>query len=112
MANRNYVFVLADDCKGCGLCIDTCPVNVLEFADGLNMMGYRPARYKGEGCTACGTCFYTCPEPGAITVIRNVDALEKGSCPHCGHEIPLIPDYRDPEIKHCMECHRPVNLKK
>jgi NAD-dependent dihydropyrimidine dehydrogenase PreA subunit len=112
MVNRNVVFVLADDCKGCGLCIDACPLNVLEYSDSLNIMGYRPARYTGDGCSGCGACFYTCPEPGAITVIRNVDELEKAHCPHCDHETAVYPDYRDPQIKRCLECHRPVNTKK
>lgn len=111
MAIRNHVIVLADECKGCGLCIDACPLNILEFADVLNGMGYRPARYKGEGCSACGSCFYTCPEPGAITVIRNVEGLEKGHCSHCGGEVLLFPDYRDPSRMRCIACHQLLKEK-
>ncbi len=108
MAVKNRVVIRVDDCKGCGLCIDACPVNVLDFADGLNAMGYRPAHYKGEGCTGCGTCYYTCPEPRAITVIRNVEGLEDGNCPHCNKEVKLLPGYRDPEEKICIECLNPI----
>lgn len=57
-----------DLCKGCGLCIVTCPVECLEVSPELNKKSYHPARYKGSGCTGCGLCFYTCPEPGAISV--------------------------------------------
>ncbi len=60
--------ILEEECKGCGLCIQDCPVKVIEVSPSLNSHGYHPARYKGEGCIGCGICFYVCPEPGAITV--------------------------------------------
>ncbi|MFO7841085.1 MAG: 4Fe-4S dicluster domain-containing protein [Fidelibacterota bacterium] len=109
MASEHFVLIRPDDCKGCGLCIEACPVNVLEFANKLNVMGYRPAHYKGEGCTACGSCFYTCPEPRAITVIRNVDGLDSGHCPQCDKEVKLLPDYRKSGLSCCIECLSPVN---
>jgi len=108
MAVKNRVVIRVDDCKGCGLCIDACPVNVLDYADGLNVMGYRPAHYKGEGCTGCGTCYYTCPEPRAITVVRNVEGLEDVHCPHCKKEVKVLPGYRDLEEKICIECLNPI----
>ena len=55
-------------CKGCGLCIAACPVNVLSFSDSFNTKGYHYAVYAGEKCTGCGTCYYACPEPEAIIV--------------------------------------------
>ena len=64
------VIVNEDECKGCGLCIDMCPKDVLIEQPHLNRMGYRPAGYLGEGCIGCGHCFYACPEPGAITVLK------------------------------------------
>jgi 2-oxoglutarate ferredoxin oxidoreductase subunit delta len=67
---RGNVKVDAEECKGCGLCIDSCPPKCLELSSGLNLYGAHPAHYKGEGCTGCGICFYSCPEPGAITVYR------------------------------------------
>ena len=64
------VVIRDDECKGCGLCIEACPEDVLFEQKHLNRMGYHPAGYKGEGCTGCGYCFYQCPEPGAITVYK------------------------------------------
>lgn len=67
---RGRVEICAHDCKGCGLCVESCPVKVLGFSETLNAQGYRPAIYLGKGCTGCGICFYVCPEPGAITVYK------------------------------------------
>ena len=56
-------------CKGCGLCIRICPKDVLEFGDHLNVKGFHPAVYKGEGCIGCKSCGITCPDV-AIEVYR------------------------------------------
>lgn len=64
------VVIREEECKGCGLCIEACPQDVLFCQKHLNRMGYHPAGYTGEGCTGCGYCFYQCPEPGAITVYK------------------------------------------
>ncbi len=60
------------ECKGCGLCIEACPPEVIAMSEQLNHYGYRTALYAGAGCTGCGICFMVCPEPGAITVYRLV----------------------------------------
>jgi 2-oxoglutarate ferredoxin oxidoreductase subunit delta len=72
MANpaRGDVTINTEECKGCGLCVESCPPKVLELLPELNVYGAHPAHYKGEACTGCGICFYCCPEPGAITVFR------------------------------------------
>jgi 2-oxoglutarate ferredoxin oxidoreductase subunit delta len=77
MANtRGHVIVREDECKGCELCVEACPVNVLVMSPKLNKMGYHPSSYTGDGCTGCGICFYTCPEPGALTVFKRWDLLD------------------------------------
>ena len=68
--SRGKVVINQEECKGCGLCVESCPPACLELAPELNAYGVHPAVYKGEGCTGCGICFYCCPEPGAITVYR------------------------------------------
>jgi 2-oxoglutarate ferredoxin oxidoreductase subunit delta len=67
---RGKVTIDAEECKGCGVCVDACPPKCLVLLPGLNTYGVHPARYTGENCTGCGICFYVCPEPGAITVYR------------------------------------------
>ena len=66
--DRGRVEVLEEECKGCGLCVDACPPNVMKLSERFNTHGYHPAIYLGSGCTGCGVCFYACPEPGALTV--------------------------------------------
>ncbi len=70
--SRGSIKVNTDECKGCGLCVESCPPKALELESELNHYGVHPAHYKGEGCTGCGICFYCCPEPGAITVYRAI----------------------------------------
>jgi NAD-dependent dihydropyrimidine dehydrogenase PreA subunit len=67
------VIIDAEECKGCGLCVEVCPPTVLQISEALNRMGYHPAEYKGIECTGCGVCFYVCPEPGAITVYKRME---------------------------------------
>ena len=68
--SRGKVKIDSEECKGCGLCVDSCPPKCLSLGAELNAYGAHPAAYAGEGCTGCGICFYCCPEPGAITVYR------------------------------------------
>ena len=70
VTSRGNVTINKDECKGCGLCVESCPPKALFLAPELNQYGVHAGQYKGEGCTGCGICFYCCPEPGAITVFR------------------------------------------
>jgi NAD-dependent dihydropyrimidine dehydrogenase PreA subunit len=60
----------ANECKGCGLCVEACPLKVITLSEHLNHYGYRTAQYAGARCSACGICFLVCPEPGAIKILR------------------------------------------
>lgn len=64
--------VVVDDlyCKGCELCVATCPQKVLALDEHhLTPKGYHPARLVRGGCTGCAVCAVICPE-AAITVYR------------------------------------------
>jgi 2-oxoglutarate ferredoxin oxidoreductase subunit delta len=78
-APRGSVSVDFEECKGCGLCVESCPPKVLHLGPEMNAYGAHPVQYKGEGCTGCGICFYCCPEPGALTVYRAVQAPKQAS---------------------------------
>ncbi|MDZ7363275.1 MAG: 4Fe-4S dicluster domain-containing protein [candidate division KSB1 bacterium] len=72
--SRGLVVIDAEECKGCGLCVEVCPPTVLKISEALNRMGYHPAQYIGVACTGCGVCFYVCPEPAAITVYKRLES--------------------------------------
>jgi NAD-dependent dihydropyrimidine dehydrogenase PreA subunit len=68
--SENRVEINPDQCKGCRLCVETCPNDCLVISSEINALGYQPAKFDNPSCTACSLCFYICPEPGAITVIK------------------------------------------
>ncbi|MEI6632777.1 MAG: ferredoxin family protein [Chlamydiota bacterium] len=50
-------------CKGCELCVESCPQGVIAMSKSLNDKGVhfaQPARL--EDCTGCGLCAVMCPE--------------------------------------------------
>ena len=65
-------------CKGCGLCVNVCPKNVLEISSEVNPRGYFPAyQARPHDCIFCTACCIMCPDV-AITIIETVeDAAEK-----------------------------------
>jgi 2-oxoglutarate ferredoxin oxidoreductase subunit delta len=54
-----------EKCKGCSLCIEVCPVKIIEFDSKLNVKGYHPTMVKDEKlekCIACASCARICPD--------------------------------------------------
>lgn len=50
-------------CKGCGLCIQKCPVKTLEWSQELGVYGTPAVQpHDEEACTACGMCSIVCPD--------------------------------------------------
>ena len=50
-------------CKGCSLCIEFCPVKIIELRVDLNTSGYHPAYVKDiDKCIACTYCALVCPD--------------------------------------------------
>ena len=70
---KGYIEIDQERCKGCGMCIDACPYDLIKFSSKFNSKGYHPAEYDDpEGiCPPCGFCYRVCPDT-AITVFRIV----------------------------------------
>jgi 2-oxoglutarate ferredoxin oxidoreductase subunit delta len=50
-------------CKGCYICVDVCPQNVLEVNESLFLRGFHPvAVARPEDCTICRQCELLCPD--------------------------------------------------
>lgn len=63
MEFKNLVEIDQERCKGCGLCIDACPKQVLGFSESYNSKSYHPAEVQNqEACIGCGFCYSMCPD--------------------------------------------------
>jgi len=63
------VRVLAEYCKGCGLCIRACPVEGLERSEELSALAVYPPRQRADvECIGCLSCALICPD-AAIEII-------------------------------------------
>ena len=63
--------IQAEHCKGCGLCVDACPKQILRIdPDVINHKGHSPAQMTDESrCSGCGFCVLMCPDC-VITIAR------------------------------------------
>lgn len=68
-------YLYTDLCKGCGLCLAKCPINMKEGKNScLNWskevgIYMTPAVEPCDTCTGCGTCALVCPD-SAIRIER------------------------------------------
>ena len=75
MARRGNVTFDQERCKGCGLCISVCPVNILAFDIGItNKRGYVPSSIQEpEKCISCMNCALMCPD-----LVITVERIDEG----------------------------------
>ena len=48
-----------DECTGCGICVDECPVSAIELVD-------EKAIVDENECNDCGTCVDECPNEAIV----------------------------------------------
>lgn len=60
---------VTEDCIGCGTCVETCFVNVIQVNNGKASIG--------EDCRGCGRCITACPNDAIKLSIENEDFIEK-----------------------------------
>lgn len=66
---RGDIKIDIEKCKGCELCVVSCPQNALALSDGINKQGYHYAVLIEDVCTGCTNCSLVCPD-AIITVYR------------------------------------------
>ncbi len=59
----NKLHVNPKYCKGCLICVATCPTGALRPCRTINAKGYTlPEEGEMERCTGCGLCETVCPD--------------------------------------------------
>lgn len=58
------VVFFEERCKGCYLCVNTCPNQLIKVAsDRMNAKGFRPVEVtEQERCIGCAMCATICPD--------------------------------------------------
>jgi 2-oxoglutarate ferredoxin oxidoreductase subunit delta len=60
---RAVVPINRELCKGCGFCVEYCPLDALALEPGYNAKGYHPPFLaKPEVCNGCDMCGLYCPD--------------------------------------------------
>ncbi|MDD7075882.1 MAG: 4Fe-4S binding protein [Prevotella sp.] len=67
---RGAIVVDTERCKGCALCVNACPQDVIVLAKKVNVNGYPFVEVVSQdNCIGCASCAIVCPD-GCITVYR------------------------------------------
>ena len=68
--SRGSIAVNKERCKGCEVCVVSCPTGVIQIAREVNARGYHFSYMENpSACTGCANCAIVCPD-GVITVYR------------------------------------------
>ncbi|PIP55341.1 MAG: ferredoxin [Bacteroidetes bacterium CG23_combo_of_CG06-09_8_20_14_all_32_9] len=67
---KGAIVIDIERCKGCSVCIPSCPQDVIQLSKEVNRKGYQYAYMEiPDACTGCTNCAIVCPD-GVITVYR------------------------------------------
>ena len=76
---KQYKVEIIDDlCKGCSLCVDNCPKDLLFISDRINGKGYRIAQQTADyqECNGCSICHDMCPDSAIKIYYKEKPTLE------------------------------------
>lgn len=67
---KGTIIVDTERCKGCDVCVVSCPASVLKLSEHVNGRGYNYCfMAQPDACTGCASCAIICPD-SCITVYR------------------------------------------
>lgn len=79
---RGVVFIKKSQCKGCELCIEFCPKNVLARSKGFNAKGYHyPVVVTNAQCINCRLCVTVCPEYAIFSMDAGTRVTGRAAAP-------------------------------
>ncbi len=68
-------YLFTELCKGCGLCLEKCPLNAkdgekcLNWSKEIGIYATPAVEPKADRCTGCGMCSMVCPD-SAIKIVK------------------------------------------
>ena len=68
----NYISINKNKCKGCYLCINTCPKKLLKISDDTNALGIHTIEFNDPNnkCLGCAMCATRCPDLAITEVFK------------------------------------------
>ncbi|MCP4593359.1 MAG: 4Fe-4S dicluster domain-containing protein [bacterium] len=77
---RGAVHIIVERCKGCGFCVEYCPMDVLVMSEEFNRKGYHPPRLvEDKECVNCKLCEMICPDFAIFST--SADGNGEGAAP-------------------------------
>jgi 2-oxoglutarate ferredoxin oxidoreductase subunit delta len=68
---QGQVYLIPERCKGCRICIELCPQQILQVSNQTNEKGYHIPEVipgKEDACVHCEFCTMVCPEFAIFTL--------------------------------------------
>ena len=61
--STSKIVIYEQKCKGCELCVITCPKKNLRLGRKINKKGYHYVEIiDPDSCNSCGLCYQVCPD--------------------------------------------------
>lgn len=65
------IVINKDRCKGCGICVEACPKNLIVLSNDLNKYNTNYAKFTDNNkCVGCQICAKSCPDVAICEVYR------------------------------------------